>query len=104
MKSYLINEEKYGFLKELGLQEVNAGVFSKHGRWFGDGEVNLNFILNKFRPLKINLNDHSLKKIDSICPANNKPIAAVVQVKSSSHHKDVSNKKNLSSSNLIFIK
>ena len=46
MKSYLINEEKYGFLKELGLQEVNAGVFSKHGCWFGDGEVNLYFILN----------------------------------------------------------
>ncbi len=39
MKSYLINEEKYAFLKELGLSEVNPGVFSKHGRWFGDGEV-----------------------------------------------------------------
>lgn len=56
MKSYLINDDKYAFLKELGLSENNPGVFSRHGRWFGDGQV-----------------------IDSICPANNKPIAAVAQ-------------------------
>lgn len=36
---YLINDPKYAFLKELGLKEKNYGVFSKHGRWFGDGEV-----------------------------------------------------------------
>lgn len=53
---YLINEPKYGFLKELGLTEKNHGVFAKHGEWFGDGET-----------------------IESICPANNRPIAAVVQ-------------------------
>ena len=39
MNSYLINDPKYSFLKELGLEEKNCGVFSKHGRWFGDGEV-----------------------------------------------------------------
>ena len=39
MKSYLINDEKYSFLKDLGLNEQNPGVFSKHGRWFGDGQV-----------------------------------------------------------------
>ena len=37
--NYLINDPKYSFLKELGLEEKNYGVFSKHGRWFGDGEV-----------------------------------------------------------------
>jgi aldehyde dehydrogenase family 7 protein A1 len=54
--NYLINDPKYSFLKELGLEEKNYGVFSKHGRWFGDGEI-----------------------IESINPANNKPIAAVIQ-------------------------
>jgi hypothetical protein len=38
--NYLINDPKYAFLKELGLTEKNHGVFSRHGRWFGDGEVN----------------------------------------------------------------
>lgn len=37
--NYLINDPKYSFLKDLGLTEKNQGVFSKHGRWFGDGEV-----------------------------------------------------------------
>jgi aldehyde dehydrogenase family 7 protein A1 len=56
MKSYLINDPKYAFLKELDLTETNNGVFAKHGRWFGDGET-----------------------VDAMCPSNNKPIAAVVQ-------------------------
>jgi aldehyde dehydrogenase family 7 protein A1 len=54
--NYLINDPKYSFLKDLGLTEKNHGVFSKHGRWFGDGEV-----------------------IESMSPINNKPIALVVQ-------------------------
>jgi len=54
--NYLINDPKYSFLKDLGLAEKNPGVFSKHGRWFGDGEV-----------------------IESMSPVNNKPIASVVQ-------------------------
>lgn len=37
--SFLINEPKYSFLKDLGLSEKNQGVFAKHGEWFGDGEV-----------------------------------------------------------------
>ena len=53
---YLINDSKYSFLKELGLSERNQGVFAKHGNWRGEGEI-----------------------INSICPANNRPIASVVQ-------------------------
>ena len=36
---FLIEEEKYGFLKELGLDKVNKGVYN--GKWFGSGEVSL---------------------------------------------------------------
>jgi hypothetical protein len=39
MSSYLIQDPKYSFLKELGLTEKNHGVFANHGQWFGDGEV-----------------------------------------------------------------
>lgn len=35
--SFLINNPKYTFLKELGLEENNKGVFN--GKWFGNGEV-----------------------------------------------------------------
>lgn len=54
--TYLIQEPKYAFLKELGLAERNLGVFGKHGQWRGNGDV-----------------------IDSVCPANNRPIAAIAQ-------------------------
>ena len=37
MSSYLINEPKYAFLKELDLQETNLGVYN--GKWTGSGEV-----------------------------------------------------------------
>ena len=37
--SYLVNQPQYSFLRELGLDEVNYGVFARHGRWFGDGQV-----------------------------------------------------------------
>ncbi|KAJ1351207.1 putative aldehyde dehydrogenase 7 member A1 [Parelaphostrongylus tenuis] len=50
--SLLINDSKYAFLKELGLSENNCGVF--YGRWSAAGSV-----------------------VQSICPANNKPIANV---------------------------
>lgn len=56
MASYLINDPKYAFLKELGLSEKNPGVFAKHGQWCGDGQP-----------------------IDSVCPGNNRPIASVLQ-------------------------
>ena len=33
----LVSEPKYSFLKELGIGEVNDGVYD--GKWFGSGEV-----------------------------------------------------------------
>ncbi|KAF8356948.1 alh-9, partial [Pristionchus pacificus] len=53
MSSLLINESKYGFLKELGLQEKNHGVFD--GSWKASGPVS-----------------------QSVNPANNRPIAEIV--------------------------
>lgn len=35
--NYLIDEPKYAFLKQLGIEKDNAGVFN--GQWFGSGEV-----------------------------------------------------------------
>ncbi|XP_044734991.1 putative aldehyde dehydrogenase family 7 member A1 homolog isoform X2 [Chrysoperla carnea] len=35
--SYLINDKKYSFLKDLELKEVNHGVFN--GNWTGNGEI-----------------------------------------------------------------
>ncbi|KAK7086425.1 Alpha-aminoadipic semialdehyde dehydrogenase [Halocaridina rubra] len=52
--SYLINEPKYAFLKDLGLEETNKGVYN--GQWIGSGET-----------------------VTSICPANKRPIAQVQQ-------------------------
>lgn len=52
--TYLIDETKYSFLKELGLEKNNQGVY--HGKWAGSGET-----------------------VTSISPTNNKPIANVVQ-------------------------
>lgn len=37
--SYLIQDPKYSFLKELGLQEKNVGVFN--GKWEANGQVSL---------------------------------------------------------------
>ncbi|KAJ8261496.1 hypothetical protein COCON_G00172190 [Conger conger] len=54
MSTLLINQSKYSWLKELGLQEENDGVYN--GTWGGKGEV-----------------------ITSHCPANNEPIARVRQ-------------------------
>jgi len=48
----LVSEPKYSFLKELGIGEVNDGVYD--GKWFGSGEL-----------------------VTAYCPANNKPIAQV---------------------------
>lgn len=35
--NYLIDEPKYSFLKELGLEKINQGVYD--GKWSGSGEV-----------------------------------------------------------------
>ena len=37
MASFLVDEPKYGFLKDLGLSQKNLGVFN--GKWMGSGEV-----------------------------------------------------------------
>ena len=42
--SYLVNDPKYAFLKELGIGEKNHGVFHTHGKWFGNGEVGNTYI------------------------------------------------------------
>lgn len=52
--SFLVEEPKYSFLKDLGIEKKNHGVF--YGSWTGSGEV-----------------------ITSISPTNNRPIAEVVQ-------------------------
>ena len=36
-QNYLINQPKYAFLKELGIEESNNGVFN--GKLFANGEV-----------------------------------------------------------------
>ena len=40
--TYLVNDPKYSFLKELGIQEDNLGVYN--GKWSGSGEVSNTFI------------------------------------------------------------
>ena len=37
MASFLVDEPKYGFLKDLGLSQKNLGVYN--GKWMGSGEV-----------------------------------------------------------------
>lgn len=50
---FLIDDAKYSFLKELGLEKRNQGVYN--GRWIGNGKI-----------------------ITSVSPTNDKPIAEVV--------------------------
>ena len=40
MTSYLINDPKYAWLKDLGLADDNKGVYC--GEWIGSGEVSSN--------------------------------------------------------------
>ncbi|XP_062369078.1 alpha-aminoadipic semialdehyde dehydrogenase isoform X2 [Cinclus cinclus] len=54
MSTLLISQERYAWLRELGLQEENPGVYN--GRWGGRGQV-----------------------VTTYCPANNEPIASVRQ-------------------------
>ena len=37
MASFLIDDPKYSFLKDLGLEKTNNGVYN--GKWFANGEV-----------------------------------------------------------------
>ena len=46
MSSYLINEPKYAFLKELDLAETNLGVYN--GKWTGNGEVSYILLFKAF--------------------------------------------------------
>jgi len=52
MATFLVEDPKYAFLKDLGLDKTNKGVYN--GTWFGSGET-----------------------VTSLCPANGKPIAEV---------------------------
>lgn len=54
MKSYLVNEPDYEFLRRLDLKQVNDGSFDG-SKWFGGGDL-----------------------IDSVSPINDKPIASVI--------------------------
>ncbi|XP_065512765.1 alpha-aminoadipic semialdehyde dehydrogenase isoform X2 [Caloenas nicobarica] len=54
MSSLLVSQPRYAWLRELGLQEENPGVYN--GRWGGGGQV-----------------------VTTFCPANNQPIASVRQ-------------------------
>ncbi|KAJ7425449.1 Alpha-aminoadipic semialdehyde dehydrogenase [Willisornis vidua] len=54
MATMLVSQERYAWLRELGLQEENPGVYN--GRWGGRGQV-----------------------VTTYCPANNEPIASVRQ-------------------------
>uniref|UniRef100_A0A8C5U0U0 aldehyde dehydrogenase (NAD(+)) n=1 Tax=Malurus cyaneus samueli TaxID=2593467 RepID=A0A8C5U0U0_9PASS len=57
MSTLLINQERYAWLRELGLQEENPGVYN--GRWGAAGRCGV---------------------VTTYCPANNEPIASVRQV------------------------
>ncbi|NWT45530.1 AL7A1 dehydrogenase, partial [Chroicocephalus maculipennis] len=54
MSTLLVSQPRYAWLRELGLQEENPGVYN--GRWGGRGQV-----------------------VTTYCPANNEPIASVRQ-------------------------
>ncbi|XP_059689559.1 alpha-aminoadipic semialdehyde dehydrogenase isoform X2 [Gavia stellata] len=54
MSTLLVSQPRYAWLRELGLQEENLGVYN--GRWGGGGQV-----------------------VTTYCPANNEPIANVRQ-------------------------
>jgi len=40
--SFLINDSKYSYLKELGLNEENAGVYD--GKWDANGNVSIIYV------------------------------------------------------------
>lgn len=61
--AYLIEDSKFGFLKKLGLTDINSGSFDGK-TWFANGN-----------------------KYDSISPINNRPIAAVVSSSLSDYDK-----------------
>lgn len=44
--SFLINNNKYSFLKELGLNEENAGVYD--GKWDANGDVSKYFRIQNY--------------------------------------------------------
>ncbi|KAG8516697.1 Alpha-aminoadipic semialdehyde dehydrogenase [Galemys pyrenaicus] len=64
MSALLINQPQYAWLKELGLEEENEGVYN--GSWGGRGEV-----------------------VTTYCPANNEPIARVRQASMAEYEETV---------------
>lgn len=45
---YLVEEKEYEFLRRLGIEKTNYGVFSKDG-WSGSGEVSIEIDVNCHR-------------------------------------------------------
>ena len=65
LSSYLIENPKYGWLKELGLARDNPGVFT--GTWGGNGEVSrLKIIKQRWNRKKIRLSPHSVLQTASL--------------------------------------
>ncbi|CAG7716212.1 unnamed protein product [Allacma fusca] len=64
--NFLVNDPKYSFLRDLGIEEVNNGVYD--GKWSGSGEV-----------------------VTSINPTTGKPIAQVRQGTLQEYHNAVEN-------------
>lgn len=61
MSSLLIEDPKYSFLKTLGLENKNCGVYN--GKWFGNGEVrlrNYNFKIKNDLLTLFSVDDHIL--------------------------------------------
>ena len=52
MATFLVEDPKYAFLKDLGLDKTNKGVYN--GTWFGSGEV-ITFLLSLNRSISGNL-------------------------------------------------
>ena len=46
---YLVDDPKYGFLKDLGLEAVNKGVYN--GKWSGCGEVKTQYLKSADRSM-----------------------------------------------------
>lgn len=47
--SFLINDNKYSYLKELGLNEENTGVYD--GKWDANGNVSISYVFKNYLKL-----------------------------------------------------
>lgn len=56
---YLVEEKDYDFLKKLGLEKTNIGVFSN--RWDANGQVRI-YQLYIFKTLSLSFIDHQIRE------------------------------------------